>query len=66
MTDVEWEDEDADDDWYLKYAFEGVASLSALSAALRAVADDFDAREAEGWTLAEPVDGGWAHLVPPD
>jgi len=47
---------------YLKYCFEGVSSLPELAVALRRMALDLEARVAEGWYLAESVDGGWAHL----
>ncbi len=56
-------DDHLDDSLYLKYLFEGAETLADLSAALRAVADDLDQKARAGWRLAEPVEGGWAHLV---
>jgi hypothetical protein len=70
MSDA-WEIDDAEDDHdlenhlYLKYMFDGIGSLTDLSVSLRALADEFDERARTGWRLAQPVDSGWAHLVPP-
>jgi hypothetical protein len=58
----EWDEED-DDLVYLKYMFEGAASISELSAALRRLADELDQKGAAGWRLPEPVCSGYAHLV---
>jgi hypothetical protein len=58
----EW-DEEKDDLVYLKYMFEGAASITELSAALRRLADEFDRKGAAGWRLTEPVCNGYAHLV---
>ena len=57
----DWDDENHEP-LYLKYGFEGAASLAELSAALRCLAADLDLRAASGWRLDAPVDGGWAHL----
>jgi hypothetical protein len=62
--DIDDEDiDDASDSMYLRYCFEGAASLAELVAALRLLADDIERRRREGWRLSDPVDGGWAHLV---
>jgi hypothetical protein len=60
--DDEWDDEN-NDVLYLKYCFEGAASIAGLSTSLRLLADDLDRRAAEGWSLISPVDGGYAHLT---
>jgi hypothetical protein len=57
----EW-DEENDDLLYLKYMFEGAASITELTAALRHLADELDQQGAAGWRLAEPVCNGYAHL----
>ena len=62
-ADNESRDDDLDDLVYLKYQFEGAASLTDLSTALRSLADDLDIRQEAGWRLATPVDNGYAHLV---
>lgn len=62
VDDDRWDDE-LDDVVYLKYQFEGAASLTDLSTALRSLADDLDVRQEAGWRLATPVDSGYAHLV---
>lgn len=62
---------DDDDGWnegrdelvYLKYEFEGVKSLGALSSVSRDLATRFDDLSAAGWRLNSPVDTGYAHLV---
>lgn len=64
-------DDDGEDAWDeeheellpMKFLFEGCSTLAELGARLRDVADDLDRRSTEGWSLAEPVDGGHAHLV---
>ena len=56
-------DPDHEDVLYLKYCFEGASSLPELVVALRRLASDLETRTAEGWYLAESVDGGWAHLL---
>lgn len=68
LADDETPDEEpgADTTIYLKYMFEGAADLPSLTARLRALADELDAKQAAGWRMAGPVDGGWAHLEPPD
>ena len=72
MTDIhrrepdDFDDELVDPDrdlHYLKYAFDGAATLDDLAASLRRYADGLIGRRAEGWQLEEPVDGGWAQLV---
>jgi hypothetical protein len=57
----EW-DEENDDLVYLKYMFEGAASIAELSSALRRLADELDQKGAAGWRLTEPVCNGYAHL----
>lgn len=59
--DDDWDDEN-NESLYLKYGFEGAATLAELSAALRLLAAELDLRAAGGWRLDAPVDGGWAHL----
>jgi hypothetical protein len=54
--------EENDDPVYLKYMFDGAASIAELSAELR-LADQLDKQSAGGWRLAEPVASGWAHLT---
>jgi hypothetical protein len=69
--DVPFDHDDGDDEWdeenndliYLKYMFEGAASVGELSASLRQLADGLDRQAAEGWSMAGPVDGGHVHLV---
>ena len=56
-------DEENEDLVYLKYMFEGAASIAELSAALRRLADELDQQGVAGWRLAEPVCSGWAHLT---
>ena len=56
-------DDERSEPLYLKYCFDGAASLDELAGALRGLADDLERRGAEGWRLDSPVDSGWAHLV---
>jgi hypothetical protein len=64
-------EEDGDDEWdeenndfvYLKYMFDGAASIAELSASLRQLADEFDRQAAEGWSMTDPVDSGHVHLT---
>ena len=56
-------DEETNDLLYLKYCFEGAASLSDLAAGMRSLADELDLRAADGWSLAGPIEGGHARLV---
>ena len=60
--EVDWDEEQVDL-LPMKYLFEGCRTLAELSVRLRDVADELDRRNAEGWSLAGPVDGGYAHLV---
>jgi hypothetical protein len=55
VDDDRWDDE-LEVLVYLEYQFEGAASLTDPSAALRSFADDLDVRQAAGWRLATPVD----------
>jgi hypothetical protein len=57
------DDDDRQDQLYLKYCFEGAASLPELASALRALAEDLDRRAGKGWRLGTPVDGGWVQLI---
>ena len=61
----EW-DEENNDLLYLKYCFEGAATLADLTAMLRSLADELERRVTDGWRLVEPVDGGRADLMRAD
>ena len=68
VMDFDDADDDAFDDGrsdpiYLKYCFEGVATLPDLAGALRELAAELERRVGNGWTLDAPVEDGWAHLV---
>ncbi len=56
-------DDESDDLVYLEYCLEGAETLPGLAERLRSFADELDERSETGWQLAEPVSGGWAHLV---
>lgn len=56
-------DDATSDTIYLKYMFEGAATVAELSTALRRLADEIDRQGASGWRLAAPVDNGYAHLT---
>ena len=47
----------------LRGGFEGAPSIAALADALRGLASDFETPAADGWYLAGPVKGGWAHMA---
>ena len=61
LHEVDW-DEENNQFLYLKYEFDGAATLAELSAALRALAEDVDSQAAGGWQLSDSVDSGRAHL----
>jgi hypothetical protein len=66
LMDTEHDEFDSEELLYLKYCFEGHASLGQLASALLELAVVLEAREGDGWTLAHPVDSGWVCLKPPD
>lgn len=43
---------------YLKFMFEGIKTLPALSARLRELAEYYDALTADGWAMTQTIDGG--------
>lgn len=55
-------DEEHNEFLYLKYTFDGCSTLAELSGQLRALADHLACKSAEGWQLAQAVEGGHAHL----
>jgi hypothetical protein len=64
----DFEDDDDDDDpnhelVYLKYHFEGASTIPELQRMLRGFANYLDCQLANGWQLADEVDGGWVHLA---
>jgi len=66
ISDEHLDEDDRDEEnnqfLYLKYEFDGAATLAELSAALRALAEHVDSQAAGGWRLSDPVDSGRAHL----
>lgn len=55
-------DPEREQDHYLKYHFDGAATPAELSERLRAYADEVEKMAADGWTLAQTVESGWAHF----
>jgi hypothetical protein len=49
-----------------KYIMDGATTLAEAATMLREVADQLDQKHGEGWTLRQPVDGGWVILNEPE
>ena len=52
-------------DVYLKFVLDGASTLTEVVAGLRSLAADLEARQAEGWAMTEPVDGGHIRMLAP-